>query len=145
MNMKYLKTVWTLLFHTPYHDLVTPVFDLAGEHEYQRGLHFEQLALCEHYHVFMQKNVLQMAAPVQIDHSPMSSSNSRNAMWYFLRSALRGHPEAEFKMGIGYLNGQLGLDRNYDKAEQWLKKAAQDGHPDAKRCLYDAYSELAFS
>ena len=145
MNMQYFKTVRTLLFHTLDNDSAPPLFDFSAEHEYQRGLHFEQLALSEHYHIFMQKNVLQSITPIQIDHSPMSSSNSRNAMWYFLRSALRGHPEAEFKMGVGYLNGQLGLDRNYAKAERWLKKAAQDGHPDAKRCLYHAYSELAFS
>ena len=48
-------------------------------------------------------------------------------------------------MGLGYLNGQLGLDRDYRKAETLLKRAAKDGHPDAKRCLYDAYSQLAFS
>jgi hypothetical protein len=46
--------------------------------------------------------------------------NERNAIWCFLRSALRGHPEAEYKMGLGYLNGQLGLDRDYRKAETWL-------------------------
>ena len=145
MNLNYFKTVWALLFGTRDKDLVTPVFDFAAEHEYQCGLHFEQLTLCEHYYVFMRKNILQTTPPIYMHDLPSSLSNSRNAVWYFLRSALRGHPEAEFKMGIGYLNGRLGLDRNYVKAERWLKKAAQDGHPDAKRCLYHAYSELAFS
>ncbi|TCB81082.1 sel1 repeat family protein [Acinetobacter sp. ANC 4173] len=142
MNMQYFNTVRTLLFHTPYNDSAAPVFDFSAEHEYQRGLHFEQLALSEHYYMFMHKNILQSMH--KLNH-PVISSHTRNAIWYFLRSALRGYPEAEFKMGIGYLNGQLGLDRNYAKAERWLKKAAQDGHPDAKRCLYHAYSELAFS
>ncbi len=36
-----------------------------------------------------------------------------------------------FKLGIGYLNGQFGLDKNYREAEKWLQKAASQG---ASRC-----------
>ncbi len=50
-----------------------------------------------------------------------------------------------FKLGIGYLNGQFGLDKNYREAEKWLQKAASQGHPDAERCLQEAFSKLAFS
>ncbi|MFH4296405.1 SEL1-like repeat protein, partial [Acinetobacter baumannii] len=52
--------------------------------------------------------------------------------------------DASFKLGIGYLNGQFGLDKNYTEAEKWLNKAASQGHPDAERCLQEAFSKLAF-
>ena len=72
-------------------------------------------------------------------------SARRNAMWHSLRSALRGDKEAQYQMGIGYLYGQLGLDRSYFHAERWLNEAAHQGHPSAKRALQDAYQDLAFS
>ena len=53
---------------------------------------------------------------------------------------------AEVSGGVGtiYLHGDLGLDKNYQKAEKWLERAASQGHPEAKRYLSQAYSELAF-
>lgn len=73
------------------------------------------------------------------------SSDDRNAMWYFLRAALRGNADAAFKLGVGYLHGELGLDKNYQKAQYWLEQAVHLGHPEAKAYLYTAFSELAFS
>lgn len=98
--------------------------------EIRQAQAFEQLAI--HDHELMQ-NWLQ------------PTPNDRNAMWYYLRAALRGNPDAAFKLGIGYLNGQFGLDKNYREAEKWLQKAASYGHPDAKHCLEQAFSQLAFS
>ncbi|WP_445116797.1 hypothetical protein [Acinetobacter sp. WZC-1] len=69
----------------------------------------------------------------------------RNAMWFYLRAALRGDKEAQYKMGLSYLNGQLGLDRNYSYAEKWLVQAAHQGHPQARLELLKAYNQLAFS
>jgi len=68
-----------------------------------------------------------------------------NAKWYLLRAALRGHAEAQYKLGLCYLKGDLGLDRNYAQAERWLKKATQQGHHPAQQALCQAYAELAFS
>ncbi|ENX56464.1 MULTISPECIES: tetratricopeptide repeat protein [Acinetobacter] len=73
------------------------------------------------------------------------SANDRNAVWYFLRAALRGNADAAFKLGESYLHGELGLDKNYSKAQYWLERAANLGHPEAKAYLYTAFSELAFS
>ncbi|ATZ62108.1 MULTISPECIES: SEL1-like repeat protein [Acinetobacter] len=70
---------------------------------------------------------------------------NRNAMWCYLRAALRGDQEAQYKMGLSYLNGQLGLDRSYSHAEKWLEQAAHQGHLHAKEQLKKAYDELAFS
>jgi len=51
---------------------------------------------------------------------------------------------ADMHSQAGYLNGQFGLDKNYTEAEKWLNKAASQGHPDAERCLQEAFSKLAF-
>ncbi|ENU93166.1 hypothetical protein F971_01210 [Acinetobacter vivianii] len=81
----------------------------------------------------------------ELDAHPFISSNDRNAVWYFLRAALRGNGDAAFKLGESYLHGDLGLDKDYKKAQYWLERAAQLGHPEAKAHLYIAFSELAFS
>ena len=70
--------------------------------------------------------------------------NTRNRMWLNLRAALRGDKDAQYTMGLSYLNGQLGLDRSYLHAEKWLDQAAHQGHPGAMQELQDAYNKLAF-
>src|SRR5690606_27211298 len=77
--------------------------------------------------------------------SLQENQDARNAIWYYLRAALRGDKEAQYKMGLSYLNGQLGLDRSYIHAEEWLKEAAKQGHHEAQMTLEKAYSQLAFS
>ena len=106
----------------------TPTLPLSDAHqEIERAEFFEHLAHETHLH----------------ENAYVVSSNDRNAIWYFLRAALRGDANASFKLGISYLHGDLGLDKNYQKAEKWLERAASQGHPEAKRYLSQAYSELA--
>lgn len=76
---------------------------------------------------------------------PSTHQTKRNAMWNFLNAALKGHMEAQYKLGLSYLNGDLGLDRNYVLAEKWLNKAAQQGHPEAKKLMLKSYEKIAFS
>ncbi|EPF93019.1 hypothetical protein GCM10025882_06630 [Acinetobacter gyllenbergii] len=105
--------------------------DLLSEskQEISKAQFFENLAINEH---------------IKEDHYTISS-NDRNAVWYFLRAALRGNADAAFKLGESYLHGEFGLDKNYGKAQYWLERAAHLGHPEAKGYLYSAFSELAFS
>lgn len=74
-----------------------------------------------------------------------NGDDARNAVWFYLRAALRGDKEAQYKMGLSYLNGQLGLDRSYTQAEKWLDQAASQGHRDAKNILEKALSNLVIS
>lgn len=75
----------------------------------------------------------------------IESHNTRNIMWGYLRAALRGDQEAQYQMGLNYLNGQFGLDRSYTHAKKWLEQAAQQGHPFAEEELKKAYNQLVFS
>ena len=61
--------------------------------------------------------------------------NERNAIWYFLHSASEGYSSAQFKLGQCYLTGQLGLQTNPQKAQQWLIMAANQGHIEAINTL----------
>lgn len=93
-------------------------------------------------------NDFEQRAALHLLDSQLNQSDdheTRNAMWYYLRAALRGDQEAQYKMGLSYLNGQLGLDRNYSQAEKWLAQAAHQGHLQAKVELDKAYNNLAFS
>ncbi len=58
-------------------------------------------------------------------------SNQRNAIWYFLHSALKGYSVSQYELGICYLKGQLGLQPNLQQAEKWLALAAKQGHLEA--------------
>lgn len=73
------------------------------------------------------------------------SHDARNAMWFYLRAALRGDKEAQYKLGLFYLNGDFGLDRSYAQAEKWLDQAADQGHHGAKNVLENALNHLAIS
>ncbi|QIO04719.1 tetratricopeptide repeat protein [Acinetobacter shaoyimingii] len=74
-----------------------------------------------------------------------NNQDARNAMWNYLRAALRGDKDAQYKMGLSYLNGQLGLDRNYQHAEKWLSQAANQGHPAAQQELQRALNQIVIS
>ncbi|MEN8280232.1 hypothetical protein [Acinetobacter gerneri] len=104
--------------------------DSEASYERSRANDFEQRA-AQHLH--------------DSHSSHFEDHETRNAMWYYLRAALRGDQEAQYKMGLSYLNGQLGLDRNYSQAEKWLVQAAHQGHLQAKEELNKAYNNLAFS
>ena len=97
--------------------------------EFEQAQCFEQLAI-EHH--------------LTCDND-QSSYNNRNAIWNFLSAALKGHSDAQYKLGVAYLHGQSGLDKNYTLAEEWLKEAAKQGHHEAQMTLEKAYSQLAFS
>lgn len=79
------------------------------------------------------------------DDTLFDDHESRNLMWHYLRASLRGDKDAQYKLGISYLNGYFGLDRNYTYAEKWLDQAAQQGHLEAKIELQKAFNHLAFS
>jgi TPR repeat protein len=91
--------------------------------EFEQAQCFEQLAI-EHH--------------LTCDND-QSSYNNRNAIWNFLSAALKGHSDAQYKLGVCYLHGQLGLDKNYTHAEEWLTKAAKQDHSDAQYKLGVCY------
>ena len=94
---------------------------------------------------------IKLKAAYEHSQNTIASSNlsseqqSRNIMWQDLRAALRGDKEAQYKMGLNYLYGQYGLDRNFAHAEKWLDQAAHQGHVDAKIELQKTLSNIVFS
>ena len=74
-----------------------------------------------------------------------SNTDERNAMWNYLSAALRGHPQAQYELGMAYFLGQLGLAKDQRLAEQWLKRAAERGHIGAQEQLNEIYQFSAFS
>ena len=109
---------------------------LEANKNYVQGEYFEHLAI-QHHQEFLLHH-----ADSQTDRSNI---DCRNAIWNFLNAALRGHKEAQYKLGICYLNGELGLERNFSLAELWLKKAADQGYAPANNALIHAYEKIVFS
>ena len=56
----------------------------------------------------------------------------------FLKSAERGNPKAQFKIGVYYRFGQ-GVKEDHAEAIKWYLKAAEQGHPTAQFNLGAAY------
>ncbi|NNH34798.1 sel1 repeat family protein [Acinetobacter sp. NIPH 2377] len=126
------KIVDTWLGHSSQHlQGMQNIIDEA-HYEYTQGQVFEQLAF-EHHQAFQSNTINAVLGDDQSVH------NNRNAMWNFLSAALKGHSEAQYKLGLGYLQGQLGLDKNHTHAQEWLTKAAKQGHSDAQYKLGVAY------
>lgn len=67
-------------------------------------------------------------------HGKGTAVNYNKAANYFLQSANQDYYYALNNIGTAYLNG-LGIEKNVDKAEYWYRRAAEKGHPDAKRML----------
>lgn len=58
------------------------------------------------------------------------------------KDALAGDATAQLKMGYTYYNGQNGVRKNYDKAEKWFLKAAEQGNSYAQTMLGIYHSAL---
>lgn len=100
---------------------------------------------------FLQKhsnqNRMFSSAPVTQPHTKKLDSDQvlRNTMWNYLRLALKGNQEAQYQLGLAYLNGEYGLNRNYTHAKMWLEQAEYQGHTDAKNQLEKAFDKISFS
>ncbi|MFW1897785.1 tetratricopeptide repeat protein [Acinetobacter sp. ULE_I001] len=57
------------------------------------------------------------------------------AHYWHLKAAKNGDVSAQFKLGTLYLDGNLGLPQDINKAKAWLKKAADQGYELAQQQL----------
>ena len=99
----------------------------ADEHTYPSDayLHYQQ-ARCYEFRAKLQ------ASSVQHTSATAHNFHERNAIWCFLHSASEGYSSAQFKLSQCYLNGQLGLNSNPQKAQLWFGLAANQGHAEAQ-------------
>ena len=72
----------------------------------------------------------------QGDISPVSYSNLPAGDYTFLlKAANNGNAMAQFNIGQNYLHGNNGLPKNRTQALNWLRKASNNGHAQAKLML----------
>ncbi|MBO7081127.1 MAG: sel1 repeat family protein [Neisseriaceae bacterium] len=60
-----------------------------------------------------------------------SNKESKKALSYYQKAALKGHPEAQFNLAVMYNTGE-GTERDESKAALWYEKAALQGHANAQ-------------
>lgn len=66
--------------------------------------------------------------------------DKKMAFDFFRRSAVRGYADAEFTVGLFYLNGEKDVvETNTTAAAQWFAKAAEQVHPKAELYLGICY------
>jgi TPR repeat protein len=65
----------------------------------------------------------------------------RQAAKYFERAAKQNNPDAQFELGLCYQNGS-GVERNIEKADIWMQKAAKQKHTGAIARLAQQHKEL---
>ncbi|MDR1485938.1 MAG: hypothetical protein LBT09_14095 [Planctomycetaceae bacterium] len=54
--------------------------------------------------------------------------------------AEKGNAEAQFKLGVCYLDGE-GVKKDYAEAVKWLRKVAEQGYAEAKEILQQIENE----
>ena len=134
-KIKQIVYAWLPLFDFKTLGMQDPNSEIQSA--YAQGQYYEKLAI-QHSQMFesLHSNQTEKNLAVQ---------DKRNAIWNFLSAALKGHRDSQYKLGLCYLNGDLGLDKNYTRAQAWLEKAAKQGHPEAIKTLMYSYSQIAFS
>lgn len=83
----------------------------------------------------------QYAAAACYSYGKGTEVDKNKAFELFLSAAEKGHPKAQFAVGHFYEYGQGGVERDHEKAKEWYKKAANQGHFAAKKFLDECYSE----
>jgi TPR repeat protein len=64
---------------------------------------------------------------------------------FYRRAATAGHPEAQYRLGLMYLNGAPGLEQDDNLALEWVRRAADNGVREAKfLCDYMMNTEFTF-
>jgi len=58
------------------------------------------------------------------------------------QEAEQGHAEAQFNLGLMYIDGQ-GVPQDYTQAAQWYRKAAEQGDATAQGMLRARYTSTA--
>ena len=77
-------------------------------------------------------------------HDPKAPSNNNDSQEKrfneLLAKARRGDGNAQFAVGIAYLNGKLGQTRNRKEARRWLEMAASNGNQRAQKVLQTQFT-----
>ena len=56
--------------------------------------------------------------------------NPKAAVLWLHKAAGKGHPFAQYELGVAYRSG-VGVERNFEHAARWIHKSATQRHPDA--------------
>lgn len=67
-----------------------------------------------------------------------SNNEFKQAASLYRQAAELGDPEAQYSLGLLYMEGH-GLEKNEKTAVSWIQKAAEQGHNDAQRKLAWCY------
>jgi hypothetical protein len=76
---------------------------------------------------------IRLAEKYQYEWRSNPDSGERSAHWY-KRAALKGAPEAQYRLGRMYLNGD-DVPQDYRAAREWIQLAADQGYAPALRDL----------
>lgn len=88
----------------------------------------------ERYESLLEAKCQKMLERVQSYNSYFEDKNVPEDMQELLSAADHDHPDAQFKLGELYQNGD-GVIRDYDVAKKWYTRAAENGYVEAQRCM----------
>lgn len=70
-----------------------------------------------------------------------TKKSAKEAFTYFLHAANAGLADSQYQIALYYIDSRLDTEKNHEKMIYWLKKAAKNGHTDAKMDLGSAYHQ----
>ena len=98
----------------------------AGDHDAARAI-WEELAVAGNTTAMW-----NLANLLQQKYS--DPEEQQKALAYILEAAEAGDPRAQHELGIAYERGEL-LDRDLQKAAEWLRRAAEQNYTDSQLAL----------
>ncbi len=113
------------------------------KNENAKAAHESAIVLDEHYYTQMITKLItgNNAANLQFPlEDAQNVAESHKA--YMYRMSIKAHagdPEAEYKLGAAYYEGD-GVERDYNMAVAWLHKAAEQDNPEAQYGLFKMYT-----
>jgi TPR repeat protein len=79
-------------------------------------------------------------ADICADYSRAEFFDAAEAARWYAKAAEQGHPRAQGLLGMFYASGIGGVEKDMDKAEQWLLKSARNGDADGQYALAGIYT-----
>ena len=88
----------------------------------------------KYYLMAAEKKHVEALLKLGVIYYTASTPDHKKAFRYFYEAAFLGNREAQYNLGVCYLKGS-GTARDTEKAREWIRKAAVQGHPNAIKVL----------
>ncbi|KAL9553927.1 hypothetical protein MBANPS3_003043 [Mucor bainieri] len=71
------------------------------------------------------------------EHGLGCRQNGSKAVLFYKKAASLGHPGAMYRLGLAYMNGEMGVSRNDKEAVKWFNRSVEAATPEYPDAIYE--------